>query len=394
MGLSPGPGLVQCPTKLILSWMQCNRPISNLDIATVQSKARGDWPRTGLSLEHHRGGGSPHERTRQCIRTASITSRPSQARPAATSISTPAMLGLRLVKKTVNFDDPGTYHFYYGDEAGQPGTILTFFPWEHAAPGRLGVGETQETVFRVPEGAIGYWTHRFVEKGVPHEAPRSASARPCSRSRIRTACGWRSSPCRASRRARVERRRDPGRARDPRLPQRQPAAGEAAPTGAILTDIFGFTEVAREGSVIRYKTGDTALGGIIDCARQGIPAWPAGRRHGPPHRVPRRQRRRAGRDGREAGREPRHPRPRSRRTETTSGPSTSASPTACCSRSPPTIRALPSTSRPSRSGRGLKLPRFLEPKREQIEAMLPKSPDPGSLPRCLPRPGRGHFIPN
>src|SRR4051794_7289060 len=80
------------------------------------------------------------------------------------------VLGLRLVKKTVNFDDPGTYHFYYGDEAGQPGTILTFFPWEHAARGQLGVGETQETIFRVPEGAIGYWTHRLIEKGVPHEA--------------------------------------------------------------------------------------------------------------------------------------------------------------------------------------------------------------------------------
>ena len=50
------------------------------------------------------------------------------------------VLGLRLVKKTVNFDDPGTYHLYYGDGSGQPGTILTFFPWAHAAPGRLGVG--------------------------------------------------------------------------------------------------------------------------------------------------------------------------------------------------------------------------------------------------------------
>ena len=80
-------------------------------------------------------------------------------------------LGLRLVKKTVNFDDPGTYHLYYGDEAGSPGTILTFFPWEHAAPGRLGIGETQETVFRVPEGSLGYWTHRFLEKGVRHETP-------------------------------------------------------------------------------------------------------------------------------------------------------------------------------------------------------------------------------
>ena len=69
-------------------------------------------------------------------------------------------LGLRLVKKTVNFDDPGTYHFYYGDEAGQPGTILTFFPWEHAAPGRGGVGQTHQTAFRVPVSSLGWWTGR------------------------------------------------------------------------------------------------------------------------------------------------------------------------------------------------------------------------------------------
>src|SRR6516162_881657 len=60
-------------------------------------------------------------------------------------------LGLRLVKKTVNFDDPGSYHFYYGDAAGHPGTILTFFPWEGVAPGRLGIGEAQETVFSIPK---------------------------------------------------------------------------------------------------------------------------------------------------------------------------------------------------------------------------------------------------
>ena len=80
------------------------------------------------------------------------------------------VLGLRLVKKTVNFDDPGTYHLYYGDEQGTPGTILTFFPWAHAAQGRLGAGETQETAFRVPAASLGYWTHRFVEKGVTHGA--------------------------------------------------------------------------------------------------------------------------------------------------------------------------------------------------------------------------------
>src|SRR5438876_5254899 len=77
-------------------------------------------------------------------------------------------LGLRFVKKTVNFDDPGTYHFYYGDETGSPGTILTFFPWEHAPAGRGGVGQTQQTAFRVPAASLGYWTHRFIEKGIGH----------------------------------------------------------------------------------------------------------------------------------------------------------------------------------------------------------------------------------
>src|SRR5580700_3425771 len=81
------------------------------------------------------------------------------------------VIGLRFVKKTVNFDDPGTYHLYYGDRVGHPGTILTFFPWEHAAPGRSGLGLAQQTTFRVPASAIGYWTHRFVENGVAHEAP-------------------------------------------------------------------------------------------------------------------------------------------------------------------------------------------------------------------------------
>jgi glyoxalase family protein len=80
-------------------------------------------------------------------------------------------LGLRFVKRTVNFDDPGTYHFYYGDETGGPGSILTFFPWEHAAPGRGGVGLAQTTAFRVPVAAIGFWTHRLAERGVTHEAP-------------------------------------------------------------------------------------------------------------------------------------------------------------------------------------------------------------------------------
>ncbi len=69
-------------------------------------------------------------------------------------------LGLRLVKRTVNFDDPGTYHFYYGDETGQPGTILTFFPWIGARRGRHGTGQITTTSFAVPPGSLGFWSER------------------------------------------------------------------------------------------------------------------------------------------------------------------------------------------------------------------------------------------
>src|SRR5947199_5981937 len=72
-----------------------------------------------------------------------------------------AVLGLRLVKRTVNFDDPGTYHLYYGDEVGHPGTILTFFPWPSARLGKTGAGQATVTAFSVPEGSLGSWTERL-----------------------------------------------------------------------------------------------------------------------------------------------------------------------------------------------------------------------------------------
>lgn len=71
------------------------------------------------------------------------------------------LLGLRLVKLTINFDDPGTYHLYYGDGLGHPGTILTFFPWPKAALGRHGTGQVTAIAFAVPKGAITYWTRRL-----------------------------------------------------------------------------------------------------------------------------------------------------------------------------------------------------------------------------------------
>ena len=76
------------------------------------------------------------------------------------------VLGLRLVKKTVNFDDPFTYHLYYGDETGRPGTLLTFFPWEQLPPGKPGTGMVTAIAFAVPRFSVDYWTRRLEEYGI------------------------------------------------------------------------------------------------------------------------------------------------------------------------------------------------------------------------------------
>ena len=173
-------------------------------------------------------------------------------------------LGLRFVKRTVNFDDPGTYHFYYGDEAGSPGTILTFFPWEHAAPGRVGVGQTQTTAFRVPAQSIGFWAHRLVEAGAKHEAPikhfgevvlefsdpdgmgLSLVGVPGAENELAWTTGD--------------------------IPAEHAIRGfhgvtlmldSVEPTGAILTDVLGYTQVAQEGPYVRFKS-EGAIGGVVD----------------------------------------------------------------------------------------------------------------------------------
>lgn len=73
------------------------------------------------------------------------------------------VLGLRLVKRTVNFDDPGTYHLYFGDEGGNPGTIITFFPWVGAYQGRIGDGQVGVTSYVVPTGALDFWEQRLAK---------------------------------------------------------------------------------------------------------------------------------------------------------------------------------------------------------------------------------------
>ena len=79
------------------------------------------------------------------------------------------LLGLRFVKRTVNFDDPGTYHFYFGDRCGTPGTILTFFPWPGARRGIRGTGQVEATAFAIPAKSIGYWLERLKQQHVTAE---------------------------------------------------------------------------------------------------------------------------------------------------------------------------------------------------------------------------------
>jgi glyoxalase family protein len=179
------------------------------------------------------------------------------------------VLGLRLVKKTVNFDDPGTYHFYFGDSLGQPGSLLTFFPWEHVAPGRSGIGSNQETAFRVPESALGYWAHRFIEKGVEHgtlekrfgqrvmtfKDPDGTSLALIGVTDAVSETSWTATEI-------------PAEYAIQGLESVTLLVENGAPTGAILTDVLGFHEAAREGSLVRYK-GDAAIGSTVDIRSAG-----------------------------------------------------------------------------------------------------------------------------
>jgi len=174
-------------------------------------------------------------------------------------------LGLRFVKKTVNFDDPSTYHLYYGDETGSPGTILTFFPWTNAEAGRRGVGETRQTAFRVPQRSIGYWTERFTKRGVHYQSlekrfgesvlpftdPDGMALALVGIADAENEPGWSNGD----------------------IPSEHAIRGfqgvtllleSAQKTAAILTDVFGFREVTREGLVIRFAAAGDVKGSVID----------------------------------------------------------------------------------------------------------------------------------
>lgn len=173
-------------------------------------------------------------------------------------------LGLRFVKRTVNFDDPTAWHLYYGDETGSAGTVATFFAWPDIRRGRVGAGQVARTQFAAPRGALGFWEARLPAHGATLLARETA----LGETRLRFA--------------------DPDglplaivEADDPRTPWTTPDVDAAvalrgfrgvmlslrdgAGVAAVLRDVFGYAPAGGEGGLARWRLGD-APSGVVDIA--------------------------------------------------------------------------------------------------------------------------------
>lgn len=180
------------------------------------------------------------------------------------------ILGLRLVKRTVNFDDPQTYHLYYGDAVGTPGSIMTFFPWPGARRGRIGAGQVAVTSFSVLPSAIGFWIERLVRHGIKYQGPTRRGAAGDVEQAIAFTdhdglmleiVGHPGAEAR------------PAWAGAPGISQEQAIHGfhavtlwldDAAATERVLTDTLGFRPVREDGTTRRYAVGDGGPGAIVD----------------------------------------------------------------------------------------------------------------------------------
>ncbi len=185
-------------------------------------------------------------------------------------------LGLRMVKRTVNFDEPNTWHLYYGGETGSPGTVLTFFAWDHVAAGRNGIGLAVETAFIVPQRSLGYWTQRLVENNIPHEAPEKRFGETVigltdpdgmrlelvARKGAESLSGWGGGGVPAGHAIRG-------------FAGVTLWVGETASTARVLTQALGFAPLGREGNRHRFVSSGAAIGSIVDL--RAAPGFLAGR---------------------------------------------------------------------------------------------------------------------
>ena len=193
------------------------------------------------------------------------------------------VLGMRLVKKSVNQDDPGTYHLFYADADGHPGTDLTFFPWSHLAPPRLGHGLAVEVGLEVPKDSLEFWGARLEKYGArvntldtrfgertlslvdPHGL-RVALVEPAS-STSRSFAPWDHSSVKPEHQVRG-------------LYSAQLWERDLAPTSAFLTTVLGFKKIAEENGWIRYGFDNaTGVVDIRDASDTRRGAWGVGSIH-------------------------------------------------------------------------------------------------------------------
>ncbi len=300
-------------------------------------------------------------------------------------------LGMRLVKLTINYDDTGTYHLYYGDDLGRPGSLLTFFPWTAGRPGRQGTGQTNGIGLAIPPASLGFWIERLLSRGVKYEGPTRrfdeqvlAFADPdglllelIATPRVDQVEGWRDGPVSAEHAVRGVHAVTIWEDGD---------AGSAE----FLTRTMGFRATGEEESRLRFESGQDGLGTVVDLRRTpGF--WRGTDGVGTVHHVAFR----AADDAEQQARQKRDPAARASasprcETGTTSARSTFVSRAACCSRSPPTGRDSRWTRPPAELGTTLKLPPQYESMRGRLERALAAAPSParrsdGGLDGC-PRP--------
>jgi glyoxalase family protein len=175
------------------------------------------------------------------------------------------VLGMRLVKRSVNQDDPGTYHLFYADGAGHPGSDLTFFPWSRLAPARKGIGLTVEVALAVPPDSLSFWAERlegagtapgvvetrFGERVLPFSDPHGLELTLVETADPREFTPWKMSNVPAERQIRG--------IHGVRLWERNRAA-----TVEFLTETLGFTEVATEGDWTRLASAGGQSGEFVE----------------------------------------------------------------------------------------------------------------------------------
>lgn len=175
------------------------------------------------------------------------------------------ILGLRLVKKTVNFDDPNTYHLYYGDGQGTPGSILTFFPWGEIATGRRGARQATAIGYSVPENSFDFWQERFEANGIIYQKAAEKFGEPyltvfdpdglklelIASKTMDTRIPWETEEVTAVNATKG-------------FHNITITCNQAQPTAEILTGIFGYRLFAQRGNDYRFITDAVDHAAIVD----------------------------------------------------------------------------------------------------------------------------------